>query len=146
MLATAPGTRYTGTVSQNDRFQHIRWVFTEQNNLLIRAEANNPDRPKTRQVFAGQLVLNPKPEEGSTFGAYSIVMSPVGRGENDPNENPSFGEFYDRDNGSLKLRLTEKGLEGEALISGDHYTLHLQQGDSAASKPASKQKSRRNLN
>ena len=144
ILATVAGTRYIGTITYGDKVQRLRLVFIEQEGTLIRAEASNPDRskmsspaapaeprrpgvksslaPQEKQTFVGELVYNPKPESGKPDVAYTIVMSPVGRQSGSPGR----WEFYE-DEGSLKLLLTDTGLEGEAQMGWGHsYTIRLQ--------------------
>jgi hypothetical protein len=130
ILATAPGTRYIGTISHGDERQRLRLVFTEQKHFLIRAEASNPDIPTEKQTFTGELVFDPKPEKGKPDVAYPIVLSPIG--EQDFSSYPlefrtKVWNFY-RYEGSLKLRLTDIGLEGEAHI-WSNYIIRLQRGD-----------------
>ncbi len=129
ILATAPGTRYIGTIKHGGKIQRLRLVFTEQEGVLIRAEASNPDRRGEKQKFVGELVFDPQPEKDKPDIAYPIVMSPIGKQDLD-------GEvwaFY-RCDGSLKLYLTDIGLEGEAdmrdsLWGEQGYVIHLQRGD-----------------
>lgn len=119
--AFAPGTRYVGTIAWRDRVQRIVLVFTEQRDSLIRAEASNPEQPKVRQTFTGQLVF--KPQERPLV-PYPIVLSPVGKQEF---PEKAFGEvwgFYKYNFGSLKLLLTDTDLDGEADIWSS-YTIHL---------------------
>jgi hypothetical protein len=119
ILATIPGTRYIGTIkTQKDTIQRIQLIFTEQKDLVIGAEADNPDNPKEKRTFIGELRFTPKPEEDGSPG-YSIVMSPVGKGTKYIGINADLIEgFYDAtwgDGDALQLRLTDKGMEGEAL-------------------------------
>ena len=135
ILATVPGTRYVGTISYRDQRQRLRLVFTEQKNFLIRAEASNPDRPKEKQTFVGELVFKPQPESDRSGVAYPIVLSPVGK-QDFPYET-FHGEvwaFYERGEGSLKLLLTDTGLEGEAHMGYD-YTIRLQREGTPVAKP-----------
>jgi len=128
ILATAAGTRYIGTISNKDERQRLRLVFTEQKDFLIRAEASNPDRRGEKQTFTGELVFNPKPEKGKPDVAFSIVLSPIGEQVLDYSV---VWSFY-RQEGSLKLYLTDIGLEGEAHMGSfgsDDYIIRLQRGD-----------------
>jgi hypothetical protein len=124
ILATVPGTRYIGTISERDKRQRLRLVFTEQQGVLIRAEASNPDIPTEKQSFTGELVSNPQPEKGSSV-AYPIVMSPVETKTYFGGDNTLAFYYHPV---SLKLRLTDTGLEGEAHYLND-YTIRLQRGD-----------------
>ena len=136
--ATASNTSYIGTISYREQIQSLRVVFTEQKGFLIRAEASNPDRsnmrllamhggwqrefaPQEKQTFVGELDFNPKPENGRPDVAYTIVLSSIGA-QDWPID---IWDFYRRV-GSLKLLLTDKGLEGEAQMSYHNYTIHLQ--------------------
>ena len=127
ILAPVPGTRYIGTITDRDgKVQRLRLVFTEQKDFLIRAEVSNPNNPKQKQTFTGELVFNPQPEKEGAV-AYPIVMSPVGgHGFGGPLFGNNFDYFY-KYMGSLKLRLTETGLEGEAYIS-NNFTIRLRRG------------------
>jgi hypothetical protein len=156
ILATAAGTRYIGTISHGDEVQRLRLVFTEQEGALIRAEASNPDRssksssrspiapaparsggrlrrksmtgssltPQEKQTFVGELVFDPKPERGRPDVAFTIVMSPIGKQD----LSSEVWGFY-KSEGSLKLLLTDTGLEGEADMGAWYgsYTIRLQQ-------------------
>ena len=141
LTATVAGTHYVGTLSHGSEVQSIRLVFTEQDNSLIRAEANNPDKPRWKQTFTGHLVLDPKSGRGEPDVSYIISLSPVGEQSINDSDDPFAGAwpFY-TGNGSLKLRLTDTGLDGEAQMGGSEYTIHLQQGNGAVSKPASRLK------
>ena len=132
--ATAPGTQYAGTITSVNQRQRTRLVFTEQNGFLIRADASNPDRPRESQHFTGELVFDPKPEEDSPDVAYTIVLSPVAQRTGSSDEE---WHFY-TDGGSLKLRLTDAGLEGEAKIGHNYrYTLRfLREFSSKTRSPA----------
>ena len=126
ILATVAGTRYIGTITCDDQIQRLRLIFTEQQGLLIRADASNPDNPGQTQTFTGQLVFQPQPEKRGTV-AYPIVLSPLG-GE------ATYGKFYDSVNGSLKLLLTDTGLEGEANM-GYTYAIRLQREGAPRATP-----------
>jgi len=139
ILATSAGTRYIGTISHGDERQRLRLVFTEQDGVLIRAEASNPDRRGEKQTFIGELVFDPKPEKGKPDIVYPIVLSPIGK--QDFPYDTFHGEvwrFYSQE-GSLKLRLaaigTTIGLDGEAdmggsmFSSGADYIIRLQRED-----------------
>lgn len=141
LLATVQGTRYIGTLTCGDQRQRLRLVFTEQKDFVIGAEASNPDAPKLKQTFTGELLFDPKPEKDGSV--YPIVMSPVGE-QNLPSD---VWIFYWR-GGSLKLRLTDTGLEGEAHMpynAARHgfsmqydmdYTIRLQRETPPATPPA----------
>jgi hypothetical protein len=134
ILATAAGTRYIGTITNEDgEVQRLRLVFTEQDGVLIRAEASNPDRRGEKQTFTGELVFDPKPEKGRPDTAYPIVMSPIGK--QDLDYSVVWG-FY-RQEGSLKLYLTDIGLEGKADMGGwgNDYIIRLQRGDIKSIEP-----------
>jgi hypothetical protein len=135
ILATVAGTRYIGTLSYEGQRQRLRFVFTEQKGFVIRAEASNPDKPQQKQTFTGDLVFNPPPEKDGSV--YPIIMSPI-EGIGDEWE---VWSFYRRGRtGSLKLRLTDTGLEGEAhtmWLAGADYTIRLQrEGAPPAKTPA----------
>jgi len=128
LQATAPGVSYVGTIAYQNQRQRIRLIFTEQKGFLVRAEANNPDKPSERQTFSGELIFNPQPSRRSNDEKpYSIVLSPTAK----QNEVSGRWEFYEQE-GSLKLNLTDNGLEGEADIRYD-YTVRLQKEANAAS-------------
>jgi hypothetical protein len=156
ILATAPGTRYIGTITSGDKIQRLWFVFTEQEGTMIRAEASNPDKSskmnspiapaprrgaterarttveprggsslapqaQEKQTFVGELVFDPQSEKGRSDIFYTIVLSPVAT-QDLPYE---VWNFY-RNEGSLKLLLTDTGLEGEAKMGwGNIYTIHL---------------------
>ncbi len=125
ILATRPGTRYRGTIAEGDERQRIRLVFTEQRDFVIYAEASEPGTPENKRIFAQvlgeELLFNQVPEgDGSV---YPIVMRSVGERGNYWGGG-TFGSFY-RSLLSLKLRLTDTGLEGESRS----YTIHLYSGD-----------------
>jgi hypothetical protein len=126
--ATAAHTYYIGTISHEDERQRLLLTFTEQNGILIRAEARNPDRGE-KQTFIGELIFNPEPEEGNPNVAYPVVLSPIGEQKF---KNDEVWRFYSR-KGSLKLYLTDIGLEGEAYMEGSFsnapYIVRLQRGD-----------------
>ncbi len=81
ILATAPKIRYIGTVAYEDRRRRLRLVFTEQKDLLtpnkkeflISAEVSNPDMPREKQIFTGNLVQH---EIGKAV-VYPIVLRSV---------------------------------------------------------------------
>jgi hypothetical protein len=145
MLATVPGTSYIGTITCEEQIQRLRLVFTEQEGFLIRAEASNPDRssrtrsqvrqkgpgpissraevPQEKQTFAGELNFNPK-TEGDSSVAYPIVMSPVASSSYWMPDR--FECFYKDGSVSLKLRLTDTGMEGETQGGLRSFTIHLQ--------------------
>jgi hypothetical protein len=69
----------------------------------------------------GELVFDPQSEKGRSDIFYTIVLSPVAT-QDLPYE---VWNFY-RNEGSLKLLLTDTGLEGEAKMGwGNIYTIHL---------------------
>jgi hypothetical protein len=127
ILATVQGTSYIGTISHDKELQRIRLVFTEQKNFLIRVEASNPDNPKQKQTFTGELVFNPQPEKANSV-AYHIKLSPIAGSEYITRG--TFDEFYECSRGSLKLNLTDTGLGGEASFVYNGYTIRLQRGTS----------------
>jgi len=112
--ATAKGTRYTGTIECRDQIQNIDLEFTEQDDPLIRVVVSNHDNAKQQQTFTGKLVFNPQPEKAGAV-AYHIKLSPVGESKGGFTE---FDYFYGME-GSLNLRLTDAGLEGEAHMTFD---------------------------
>jgi hypothetical protein len=125
--ATVPGTSYIGTFTCDDsclgKTPHVgrlRFVFTEQKDFVITAEATNPDDRGDKVVFAGELRFNPQPD-GDTSVAYPIAMSPV-RGEQ-YTKRGLFGRGMWSNN--IRLRLTDGGMEGEADSSGKSTTISL---------------------
>ena len=116
ILATVPGKSYIGTAAHQDRVKHVSLVFTEQKNLMIRAEVTDLDDSKQKITFIGELRFNPQPEHDGSTG-YSIVMSSIG--------NCTWLDFHEFGLGTmqLKLRLADKGLEGDAR---HEPTIHLQ--------------------
>ena len=129
LQATAPGTCYIGTISAHNTVSNIRLVFIKQDDLSIRAEVNNPDVLKERQVFIGKLVPNAEPEKNSSV-VYHIFMNPLhtssylGGGSRTT-------AFYHWPV-PLKLRLTDTGMEGEANYLGE-FILHLQRREAYSS-------------
>ncbi len=109
-LATVPGTSYIGTIARGDMRCRLHLVFTEQKGVLIRAEVTCPDKPKEKQTFTGELVSNSQLKKDSNV-VYPIVMSPTG-GSNWAATGDVLW-FFRGSEGSLKLRLTDAGLEGE---------------------------------
>lgn len=130
ILATVKGTRYIGTKTDYKSTQRLRVVFIDQNDTLIRAEVSNPDNPKEERTFVGELLFNPKPEkEGGV--AYSIVMSRIG---GDDMTSDLFNIYKGR-SVSLKLQLTDKGLEGIADLGlGDRLPIRLQREGASTSQ------------
>jgi len=112
--ATAKGTRYTGTIEYRDQIQNIDLEFTEQDDPLIHVVVSNHDNAKQQQTFTGKLVFNPQPEKAGAV-AYHIKLSPVGESKGGF---AGFDYFYGME-GSLNLRLTDAGLEGEAHMTFD---------------------------
>ena len=124
--ATAVGTRYIGTISYRETVSRLVLEFTEQDDFLIRAEARNPDILEEKQVFTGKLIRNPQSESGGD--AYPIVMSPVAAKTYYGGGSDTTAFYYS--SVSLKLRLTDTGLEGEAKPGpyGAVYTIRLKPG------------------
>ena len=113
ILATLPGTAYIGTISFEDQRQSIRVTFTQQDGFLVRAELNNPDNRKERQIFAGELIFNAKPEEQS--GAiYPIKMTSIQQGKDWSRW--ILDRVYCGPPVSLKLGLSDAGMEGEVDV------------------------------
>lgn len=141
LLATIAGTRYIGTISSNNQRQRIRLVFTEQKNFLVRVEASNPDKPNEKQTFTGELFFDPKPEKSRPGVVYAIALSSIAE------QKRVSGRFYFYErNCSLKLRLTDAGLEGEANTTGVwpcKYTIRLQrEGGTLAKQQATSRPAR----
>ncbi|HUT60060.1 MAG TPA: hypothetical protein VNA25_19615 [Phycisphaerae bacterium] len=135
ILATVPGTRYIGTITHDDELQRrLRLVFVEQQGIMVKAEASDPDRPTVKRMFGGELVFNPQPEKGSNV-AYSILLGPAGVGTGD-DSSYYFGYFYGKYDGYLKLRLTDTGLQGEAKINSDFTISLVREGAPPAPPPA----------
>ncbi len=128
ILATRPGTRYSGTITYGDERSRLRLVFTEQKDFVIYAEASEPGNTKHKRIFAQvlgeELLFNQIRERDGSI--YPIVMRPLG-GENTGLWLAStFGGFYGHTY-PLKLRLTDTGLEGESeKPAGGKYTIRLQ--------------------
>jgi hypothetical protein len=113
--ATAVGKRYIGTIVCGKEQRRIRLVFVEQTDIMVVAEASDPDRPDVKRKFGGKIVFNPKPDKDGE--AYSIVLGPAGPGGKGDAGSDDWRRFYNSGDGSLKLRLTATGLEGEASIT-----------------------------
>lgn len=121
LAMTAIGRRYVGIVTSNGgQSQGIAVRFVAQAGFIVTAEISNPDQPKQRRKFKGQLVVEPNQA--------SIQLSPIGA----PNE----GEFYETygsqaisrlyvSDGSVSLSLDGEGLDGRTNI-GNGYTLRLE--------------------
>jgi len=115
LLATAPGTRYVGTLNRDrvlggKETHGLCLLFTDQKGFLLTAEATCPDAPKEKQTFKGQVIDNLQLQKGSK-APYPIVMSPTGgRGFA---ATSSFLWFFRGSEGSIELRLTDDGLEGK---------------------------------
>lgn len=134
--ATTAGATYVGTVrTQKDTIRPIKLVFTEQTGSMIRAELSNPDNGRQKRALLGELRDRPQPAEDGAAG-YAIVLNPATKGTEFIGINVDLiGGLYTADWGdrnALQLRLTDKGLDGEALkhrgdlSSGDGLTLHLE--------------------
>lgn len=138
VLATVPGARYLGTkTGYNASVQRVCLVFTEQKDVRIRAEVNNPDDPNEKRTFTGELrFVNKPPKDGAT--PYAIVLDGLRIHKANPNRN----SIYDRAI-SLRLQLTENGLEGIADAGlGETFPVRLRREGAASatapSTPASK--------
>lgn len=115
-MATVPGTRYIGTISYIGEFRRLRLVFAQEQSMG-KVEATDPDRQGVKRSFAGELLSNPQSDkDGET---YPIVLAPAGKGTSDGHF--LWTHFYGNDS-PLKLRLTEKGLEGKQ----GEYAIRLQ--------------------
>ena len=82
---------------------------------------NNPDDPNEKRTFTGELRFVNKPaKDGAT--AYTIVLDGLRTHKANPNRN----SIYDRSI-SLRLQLTENGLEGIADAGlGETFPVRLQ--------------------
>ena len=142
--ATSQGKHYIGTISYNEERQRILVNFIEQDGFLVRAEISNPDNPKQKRVFAGELIANPEMEKGV---AYQIKMNAVGD-ESDYYDAGDLYRFYRNEPSALKLRLTDTGLEGEAIFHHNSIksTIRLKPGTASATnaiRPASTTRARK---
>ena len=114
--ATAPGTRYLGTLTDPSAgvSQRLRLTFTEQQGLLLRAEATNPDQPADHRLLSGELVPSAKRSDAS----YAPPTYPV-QLRATPGQQPAAKgrwNFYCQQ-GPLSLVPNEQGgLEGEAVV------------------------------
>jgi hypothetical protein len=119
LAMTAIGRRYVGIVTSNGgQSQGIAVRFVAQVGFIITAEFSNPDQPKARRKFKGQLVVDPSQAP--------IQLSPVGAPAIDPSQAYGSGiwALYLSD-GSVSLNLDGEGLNGRANI-GNGYTLRLE--------------------
>ena len=128
LQATAPGTRYLGTITNpsSARSQRLRLTFGAQNGLGIQVEASNPDRPADRRTFLGEVVLAPQRNDAFTAAqhAYPIQFNALTA---DGKTASASGQwwFYQRA-GPVGLIPTEGGgLTGEA-VTGEPYVIRLQ--------------------
>ena len=123
--ATAPGTRYLGTLTDpsSTASQRLRLTFTEQTGNLLRAEVSTPDKPAEHRSLSGELVFAPQLDNNFLANkAYPIRLS-AANGKQGPSS--LLGRFFQQ-NGPLGLIPTEEGgLEGEAVIF-QRYIIHLQ--------------------
>ena len=126
--ATVAGKHYIGTLTWNEHRQRILVNFIEQDGFLIRAEVSNPDSPKQKRVFAGELLADAKPEQDSSI--YPIQMSSVGENNYDAMDGDNY-QFYCYVGLPLKLRLTDTGLEG----TSKDRTIHLKPGTATVRSP-----------
>ena len=139
-LATAPGTRYAGTLSDEKSRQRMLLKFTEQDGFLIRAEASNPDAAIQKRTLTGEIISNSK-QPSDTGKTHQIRLSPADGGYNatkDIMHKEIIGlthldHFYFDENQAwtIDLDLTDTGLEGET--SGG-LTIRLQPGTAATVK------------
>ncbi len=142
ILATLPGTRYTGTISMSadggGKLQRINLIFTEQKDPLIRADVNNPNDPKQKQSFTGNLTANSSPENNAAAG-YPITMSSLSKTHELIADR--FKHFYVCEEVLLRLRLTDNGLEGWAEMKSNMWmgreilTISLQREESPVARP-----------
>ncbi len=125
LRATAPGTRYLGTLTDPSTAvsQRLRLTFTEQQGLLVRAEATNPDQPADRRSLSGELV----PEAKRIDAPYATKSYPIQLSATGGQQAAAKGRwnFYCHQ-GPLSLVPDDQGgLEGEAVIF-QRYVVHLQ--------------------
>lgn len=121
LVATVPGTRYVGTLSDDRSRQRISLTFTEQKGFLIRAEAGNPDAAIQRRDFTGEIVTGPK-NANDKRTAHQIMMSPADGGYNATKDimhkmiigmTPVEGFYFtESQNWTVGLDLIDTGLEG----------------------------------
>ena len=121
LRATAPGTRYLGTLTNpyTHRTQRLRLSFTEQTGTLLRAEVTNPDQPADHRPLTGELVLSSEPANPANPAAaakvYPVQLSAGAVGKQET-INGRWGLYWGA-GGPLRLAPTDEGgLEGEAVI------------------------------
>jgi hypothetical protein len=132
LLATAPGKRYIGTITNGDDRRRIHVVFTEQKGALISVEVSNPDNASEKRIFKGEVVSKPQqPDKNKPELDYPIMMSPVNSdyeplGGRHISKDRNWYYFYHVAAVPLKLRLSDSGLEGIAKAWSFTFTIHLQ--------------------
>lgn len=132
--ATAVGKRYRGMIVQSpgqsyEVRQAVELLFTSQSGALITAELHNPDQPEQKQTFTGELVFEPNEDSTkSGDGHHPIILSPKNPTTRrvSENERDRFRIYFEE--GSVRLGLTGKGLEGKASTNrfNHQYSLRLQ--------------------
>lgn len=138
LLSAAPGTRYLGSISHNTEktVQQILLVFTEQTNSSLRFQITNPDKPKRRQTFSGQVVSNLGPlDDGSRpfIIQTKAVSTSFGYDSHDQKNwwswqsDRLFALFFCDDKATINLRVTDDGMEGLAgyVGFGNVFTIRL---------------------
>ena len=127
LQATAIDTTYIGIIKYDNHIQRIRITFTEQDGFLIGAIATNADAPGQTRKFSGELKFDLKDAEN-----YPIALT---AGPQPDGMTGNCFYFYTND-GTLQLKPSEEGLQGEAAMGGYKYTFRLKKetprSDSAA--------------
>ena len=125
LRATAPGSRYLGTVTNptTSHSQRLRLAFTEQRGTLLRAEATDPDRPADHRPLAGELVprradvSTDAPDDPTDQKTYPIQLTATADGKQETVNGR--GSLYWGQSGPVRLRPNDQGgLEGEAVVFG----------------------------
>ena len=133
--ATAKGKSYIGTIAYEEERQRILVKFIEQDGFLIQAEVSNPDNPKQKRIFAGEVISNPQPENDRQ--TYQIKMNAVGeQSEYFVQDAMDLNHLYRNPPFVLKFRLSDIGLEGVAASSISYlkvnFTIRLKPGTASA--------------
>lgn len=122
LSAIKPGSVFRGVLIYSDgQTQETILTFTDQTDVMVKADAYNPANSRIKQSFAGSV--SAEFSENPNF--YPITISPVGL--------QFIGEAWDFYNlpGVVKLRPTAKGLEGTSQFSSSIYTIKLEKVDPA---------------
>ncbi|MEN6492773.1 MAG: hypothetical protein ABFD16_00660 [Thermoguttaceae bacterium] len=127
LLATAPGVKYSGTISnQFDQREKISMQFKDRNSSDVEVLFFSPADRRKKRIFKGQIVFNPKPEIRleSTADVYPNPNAPR-KDEAGASDYFYFHHFYSNHGGEIQivLEVTETGgLQG----GGGKYSLSLE--------------------